>query len=506
MTSAAFTPRSSGILLHPTSLPGPFGIGDLGPVAYQWVDSLVRAKQTWWQILPLGPTGYGDSPYQCFSAFAGNANLISPQILVADGLLEARDLERAAFPASHVDFGPVIRYKHPLLLTAWDRFQTGQGAALRGDFERFVHAEAAWLEDYALFMAIKETQQDRSWQEWIEPAKMREPAYLKQAAGDLARSVGSHRFRQFLFFRQWQRLKTYANERHIQIIGDIPIFISGDSAEVWANQDLFTLYRDSRPEIVAVEPPDYFSATGQLWGNPHYNWSAMEKAGFAWWIARFRATLQMVDVVRLDHFRGFEAYWEIPAGSTTAVTGRWVKAPGEAMLHTLRAALGALPIIAEDLGVITPEVDALRHQFGLPGMRILQFAFDNGPANRFLPHNFDANTIVYTGTHDNDTTWGWYRTCAEHERDHVRRYLTRDGSDITWDLIRAGWSSVACCAIAPLQDLMNLGTEARMNFPGKPQGNWAWRFTENQLVPSILDRLAEMTDLYGRARMEEPAK
>jgi 4-alpha-glucanotransferase len=289
----------------------------------------------------------------------------------------------------------------------------------------------------------------------------------------------------------------------LKLIGDIPIFVSSDSADVWASPHLFALDRARKPAFVAGVPPDYFSETGQLWGNPHYDWPAMEKSGFAWWIARFRATLKLVDVIRLDHFRGFEAYWEVPAGSPNAIKGRWVKAPGAAMLNKVREALGGLPIIAEDLGVITPEVNALRKQFGLPGMRILQFAFGEGPANRFLPHNFDVNTIAYTGTHDNDTTWGWYRTCAEHERDHARRYLARDGSDAAWDLIRAAWASVACCAIAPLQDIMNLGGEARMNFPGKPQGNWAWRFQANEFNPWVLDRLAEMTELYGRDRIEE---
>jgi len=502
MTSAAFSPRSAGVLLHPTSLPGPFGIGDLGPAAYAWVDALVQAKQTWWQILPLGPTGYGNSPYQCFSAFAGNAYLISPQFLLDDGLLDLRDLENVHFPATHVEYGPVIQHKSQLLRKAYERFQAGQGAKLRPDFERFVTDEADWLNDYALFMAIKDAHQVPSWQEWPEPAKMHDAEYLKRARVELAQSVGIHQFRQFLFYRQWQRLKTYANGHGLKVIGDIPIFVSSDSVDVWANPHLFALDKARRPTAVAGVPPDYFSATGQLWGNPHYDWPALEKSGFAWWIARFRATLKLVDVVRLDHFRGFESYWEVPAGSVNAIKGRWVKAPGAAMLQKVRAALGGLPIIAEDLGVITPEVDALRTQFGLPGMRILQFAFGEGPINRFLPHNYEENTIVYTGTHDNDTSWGWYRTCAEHERDHVRRYLARDGSDAAWDLIRAAWSSVACCAIAPLQDVMNLGGEARMNFPGKPQGNWAWRFQTYQFQTWMLDRLAEMTELYGRGRME----
>jgi 4-alpha-glucanotransferase len=505
MSTDAANPRSAGVLLHPTSLPGPFGIGDLGPAAYAWVDALVQAKQQWWQILPLGPTGYGDSPYQCFSAFAGNPYLVSPQLLIEDGLLDSRDVATVSFPPGRVDYGPVIQFKLYLLSLAWDRFQHGRGAGLAQDFDRFKKAEASWLEDYALFMALKDTHQGRSWQEWAAPARLRKEDFLKKAKSELAAAVAPHQFGQFLFFRQWKRLKDYANEHGVKIIGDIPIFVSSDSAEVWANPDLFALDRERRPTIVAGVPPDYFSETGQLWGNPHYNWPAMEKAGFAWWIARFRSTFSLVDVVRLDHFRGFEAYWEIPAGAANAIKGRWVKAPGIALLETLKKTFGALPIIAEDLGVITPEVDAMRRRFDLPGMRILQFAFGDRAENRFLPHNYDFNTIVYTGTHDNDTTWGWYRSAYEHERDHVRRYLGRDGSDAAWDLIRVAWASVAYYAIAPLQDVLNLGTEARMNFPGKPQGNWAWRFQADQLNPWILDRLAEMTELYGRGKLEKSA-
>ncbi|MSQ95862.1 MAG: 4-alpha-glucanotransferase [Gemmataceae bacterium] len=491
--------RSAGILLHPTSLPGPFGIGDLGPAAYAWVDVLAQAKQTWWQILPLGPTGYGDSPYQCFSAFAGNPYLVSPQYLVEDGLVDPADCTGPAFPPDRVDYGPVINFKNQLLARAWAQFQQGRGAALKPAFEKFVVDEASWLDDFALFMAVKDGHQGRSWQEW--PARLRQADFLKQTRLDFAKSIGLHQFRQFLFFRQWQRVKSYANEHGIRIIGDIPIFVSGDSADVWANPHLFALDRERRPTAVAGVPPDYFSATGQLWGNPLYDWKALEKAGFAWWIARFRAALKTVDVVRLDHFRGFESYWEIPAGSDTAIGGRWVPAPGKKLLETLQKALGGLPIIAEDLGIITPAVDALRRGFDLPGMRILQFAFGDQPSNRYLPHNYDVNTVVYTGSHDNDTTWGWYRTTLEHERDHVRRYLARDGSDVAWDFLRLAWSSIAQYAIAPLQDILNLGSEARMNFPGKPQGNWAWRCQANQLNPWILDRLAEMTEMYGRGKM-----
>jgi 4-alpha-glucanotransferase len=495
-------PRYAGILLHPTSLPSLYGIGDLGSAAYAWIDTLVNARQTYWQILPLGPTAYGDSPYQCFSAFAGNPYLVSPQLLVEEGLLDPRDFGPVVFPADHVEFGPAITFKNHILNLAWEQFQKGRAASLRGDFERFIRDEAAWLDDYALFMALKDSYLGKSWQDWPEPAKMRRPEFMQKAKVELAKAIGLHQFRQFLFFRQWGRVKNYAIQRGIKIIGDIPIFVSGDSADVWSAPHFFALDAQRKPKFVAGVPPDYFSATGQLWGNPHYDWQAMEKSGFSWWIARLRSTFTMVDMVRLDHFRGFEAYWEVPAGSPTAIQGRWVKAPGEALLQKLHATFSGLPIIAEDLGVITPEVDAMRRQFDLPGMRILQFAFGDNWENRFLPHNFDANTVVYTGTHDNDTTWGWYRTAPEHERDHLRRYLAKDGGDATWDLIRLAWASVARYAIAPLQDVLNLGTEARMNFPGKPQGNWAWRFQQNQLNPSLLDRLAEMTQLYGRGRME----
>jgi 4-alpha-glucanotransferase len=494
--------RSAGILLHPTSLPGPYGIGDLGPAAYGWIDALAHAKQRWWQILPLGPTGYGDSPYQAFSAFAGNPFLVSPQYLREDGLIDARDLDGVRFPDRFVDFGPVIEFKNRLLARAWQNFGTGRGQALRPLLDAFTRDHGGWLDDYALFMAIKEEHGGGSWQEWPAEARRRDPAYLKQARARLADTIGLHQFRQFLFFRQWQAVRDYAHRQGIRIIGDIPIFVSPDSADVWANAELFLLDAERRPTVVAGVPPDYFSDKGQLWGNPLYNWDAMRKTRFGWWVARMRALMGQVDFVRLDHFRGFEAYWEIRAGKPNAIEGRWVKAPGRELLTTLRDELGQLPIIAEDLGVITPEVDALRREFELPGMRILQFAFGDNAENRFLPHNYEYNTVVYTGTHDNDTTWGWYRATSEQERDHVRRYLARDGSDVAWVLMRLAWSSVAADAIAPLQDVLNLGSEGRMNFPGKPEGNWAWRFQANQLNPWILDRLAEMTQLYGRDKIE----
>jgi 4-alpha-glucanotransferase len=498
------TSRSSGILLHPTSLPGPYGIGDLGPAAFDWVDALVRAKQSWWQILPLGPTGYEDSPYQCFSAFAGNPNLVSPELLVEDGLLREEDVVAGlSFPEDSVDYGAVIAFKTRIVNAAWRNFRSGSVALLRPLFERFCRENARWLDDFGLFMALKDSHRGVGWQEWPRDLRLRRPPALEAARQQFSDAIGSHKFRQFLFFSQWRRLKIYAHEKGIRLIGDVPIFAASDSVDVWANPGLFLLDDEGQPTVVAGVPPDYFSATGQLWGNPLYNWEKLRETGYAWWLDRLRATLQQVDLVRLDHFRGFEAYWAVPAGMPTAEVGEWVKAPGPDFLETVRRALGSLPFIAEDLGIITPEVEALRERFGLPGMRILQFAFGGAPEARFLPHNYERNTVVYTGTHDNDTTRGWYANLPEGEAHFMRRYLARDGSDVAWDLIRAAWASVADYALAPLQDLLDVGTEARMNLPGRPSGNWCWRYTQSQLTDSILDRLGDMTELYGRWRSQD---
>lgn len=495
--SRTANPRSAGILLHPTSLPGPFGIGDLGPAAYAWVDALAAAGQKWWQILPLGPTGFGDSPYQCFSAFAGNPLLVSPELLVGDKLLNGADLAAARFPAERVDFGPVIVWKNQVLDLAWEHFRSTPSHALQSAFVEFTQRQARWLDDYALFMALKDALGGRSWLEWPADLRLRDPASLEEARRELAEAIAAQQFRQFLFFRQWRRLRDHVHERGLKILGDIPIFVSSDSADVWANPQYFLLDKERRPTVVAGVPPDYFSATGQLWGNPLYDWPNLAASGYEWWIERLRACLEMVDLIRLDHFRGFEASWQVPAAAANAIIGQWVKSPGHALLMAVREALGQVPILAEDLGVITPEVEALRLEFELPGMRILQFAFDGKSDNRFLPHNYVSHTAVYTGTHDNDTTHGWFQTAPEHERDCVRRYLARDGHDIAWDLIRLAWSSVAEIAIAPLQDVLDLGSEARMNFPGKPAGNWTWRVKD--LSPNLLDRLRDMTHLYGRA-------
>jgi 4-alpha-glucanotransferase len=489
--------RSAGILLHPTSLPGSYGIGDLGPVAREWVDVLAAARQTWWQILPLGPTGYGDSPYQCFSAFAGNPYLVSPELLVRDGLLRNTDLAGHSFPANRVDYGAVIPFKLSLLARAWERFQTFPPVGMKQAFEKFNQDNALWLDDYALFRALKDVQEGKSWQDWTDELKLRKPATLDRARRHLANEISRHRFSQFLFFRQWLDLKAYANSKDIYLLGDAPIFVSIDSSDVWANPDLFKLDAQRRPKVVAGVPPDYFSPTGQLWGNPHYNWEAMRRTGYAWWIARLKATLAQVDVVRLDHFRGFESCWEVPADQSTAEHGRWVKVPGAELFNTIRTALGNLPLVAEDLGLITPEVDALRLQFELPGMRILHFAL-SGPDNRFLPHHYDHNTVVYPGTHDNDTTIGWYASLPHHERELLHRYCPGIGKDIGWDLARIAWASVADRAIVPLQDLLRLPTEARMNFPGRADNNWQWRFQTGQVNSELVDRLAGFMWLYSR--------
>jgi len=491
--------RSAGILLHPTSLPGPDGIGDLGPEAYRWVNFLAESGCSLWQILPLGPTGYGDSPYQCFSAFAGNPYLISPALLLEDGLLTAADLEdRPAFPTDRVDYGPVIQWKLTLLDRAYHRFKRSGSSRRREAFEQFQAENASWLSDFATFMAIKESQGGVSWENWPRPLRRREPGALQTFAAEFADAIQNHIFRQFLFFRQWQALRQYAHTRGIQIIGDVPIFVAYDSADAWSHPELFYLDDESRPTVVAGVPPDYFSETGQLWGNPLYRWDDHQQTGFAWWTERIRATLRTVDIIRLDHFRGFAAYWEVPYGHPTAEHGKWTPGPGAAFFEALQNALGDLPIIAEDLGEITPDVIALRDQFGLPGMKILQFAFAADPDDLFLPHNYVRNCVAYTGTHDNDTSLGWYLSAPEKERDLARRYLARSGEDISWDLIRAVWSSVAVFALAPLQDFLKLGSEARMNYPGRAGGNWAWRFEAHVLDDALKARIKETNFLYSR--------
>ena len=489
--------RSSGILLHPTSLPGKYGMGDLGPQAYKWVDRLAEAKQKHWQILPLGPTGYGDSPYQSFSAFAGNPYLISPELLIEYGLLRA-DIQVPAFSTDKVDYGWVIPFKVKILKMAWGAFKTGKGEHLKEDFDTFCEKEAYWLEDYALFMALKEDNGGASWLDWSRELRHREPVAMKEAEKKLSDTINSNKFFQFLFFKQWLGLKQYANDKGISIIGDIPIFISSDSADLWSYPEGFLVDEDRRPTHIAGVPPDYFSVTGQLWGNPLYDWEEQKKDDYTWWKKRLKATLELVDYVRIDHFRGFEAYWKIPAGSETAEPGVWEKGPYNHFFDAIKKDFEELPIIAEDLGVITPEVDALREHCGFPGMKVLQFAFGGGVESRFLPHNYETNCVVYTGTHDNDTTKGFYDKATDYEKDFMRRYMGVSGDDISWDLIRLASMSVADLAVYPLQDILSLGSETRMNLPGALGGNWEWRFTEDQIHDFTLARLKDLTEMYGR--------
>jgi len=492
-------PRSSGILLHPTSLPGAYGLGDLGPQANRFADWLHEAGQGIWQVLPLGPTGYGDSPYQCFSAFAGNPLLISPDLLLEQGHLTPGDLaNKPVFPADYVDYGPVIEYKTTLLRKAFANFQGLDNEQDRRAFATFCASKGAWLEDYALFMALKDHHQGAVWTTWDKNIAGRQPEAMAHWKSALASEIERYKYLQFQFYQQWAALRRYVQQYKMRIVGDIPIFVAHDSADVWARPELYYLDSDGNPTVVAGVPPDYFSETGQLWGNPLYRWERMAQTGYSWWIERFRATFELVDMVRVDHFRGFEGYWEVPATEKTAVRGRWVKGPGPDLFRAVERALGKLPIIAEDLGVITPEVEALRDQFEFPGMRILQFAFASDAQDPFLPHNYIPNCVVYTGTHDNDTTLGWFDTCTPEERQAALAYFGTDGQDIGWDMIRWLFASVADTAIVPLQDMLSLGTEARMNYPSRLGGNWSWRFSFDALTPALTSRLRQITEIYGR--------
>ncbi len=491
--------RSSGILLHPTSLPGEYGIGDLGPQAYRWIDFLSACGCSLWQVLPLGPTGYGDSPYQCFSAYAGNPYLVSPEALLAEKLLFPDDLiDRPSFPSGRVDFGALIPWKLNLLERAFDRYQASPPPGLQTELTAFRNTHASWLEDFALFMTLKEFHGGSPWVTWEPALRDRQPEALAAARQQLATGIDRQVFRQFLFFRQWEKLRRYVHSKGIQIIGDIPIFVAHDSADVWANPELFFLTKTGQPKVVAGVPPDYYSATGQLWGNPLYRWKYHRQTGFSWWIKRMQAVLKLVDIIRLDHFRGFAGYWQVPGKAKTAENGHWVKAPGKAFLAAVKAALGDLPLIAEDLGVITPDVEDLRDSFNLPGMKVVQFAWWSTPSDTFMPHNHIPNCVVYTGTHDNDTARGWYQRVSEEERSFYRRYQGRDGSDVAWDLIRTAWRSVGIMALAPMQDFLDLGNEARMNYPGNPSGNWSWRMPDGALTEALKNRIREFNYLYDR--------
>ncbi len=503
--------REAGILLHPTSLPGNYGIGELGSQAEAFLDFLTESGIRLWQILPLGPTGYGNSPYQTLSAFAGNPLLISIEYLVRDGLLSPSFLpETPDFPEERVDFGRVIPFKTHLLQQAFQTFRNGSFPQLNREFEQFCHRYQHWLEDYALYRALKDHFGGCAWTDWPPALIRREASALQSKRSELALQIEAIRFEQFLFYRQWWAIRHRAGEQRIKIIGDIPIFLAHDSADVWAHQDYFYLDENGQPLVVAGVPPDYFSETGQRWGNPLYRWDVMAEENYAWWIQRFRAIFDLVDIVRIDHFRGFEAYWEVPAEEETAIHGRWVKGPGAHFFQVLQQHIGDLPIIAEDLGVITEEVIALRDQFEFPGMRVLQFAFsDDEDARFFQPHNYPRNCVVYTGTHDNDTCVGWFhgddlssstRTPEEIQAERLRakKYMNTEGEEIHWDFIRLAFASVANTAIVPLQDVLGLGSEARMNLPGRPDGNWEWRFQARALTPEIKNRLRELVDLYER--------
>ncbi len=479
--------RSAGILLHPTSLPGPYGIGELGSEALEFVDFLKESGQRLWQILPLSPTGGDGSPYSSYSAFAGNPLLISTERLVKDGLVS--NVEES--PDGPVDYPAVISAKTKLLREAYGNAKPGKR------FEAFVEEQQGWLEDYALYVALKGEYGGRPWNEWDEDLVKREPEALERASRELAAEIRFHQFVQYLFFSHWSDVKDAANEAGIAVIGDIPIFVSHDSADVWAQQDIFFLGDSGGPTVVAGVPPDYFSETGQLWGNPLYDWERMNKDGYSWWTARMRMALTLYDAVRIDHFRGFEAYWEIPADAETAKEGRWVEGPGKDVFEAFQAGLGELPIIAEDLGDITPEVEALRDGLGLPGMKVLQFGFSD-PDNHFLPHNYRGeNWIVYTGTHDNDTTLGWWRSADPGSRAFARRYLGKEYVSV-WDFIRLAYASVAEKAVVPMQDLLELGSEHRMNTPASVEGNWSWRLEKSALTPELAEHLRSLAKTYGR--------
>jgi 4-alpha-glucanotransferase len=500
--------RASGLLLHVTSLPSPYGIGDAGPVALEWIDLLAGSGQGWWQSLPLGPTGYGNSPYQALSSFAGNALLISPDWLIEDELLRASDCDYHSTNPNAVDYDSVVPFKHGLLERAWSNFSAGARPDLRPAFEQFCEHEAHWLEDYALFWALKDRFNGAYYVDWPQELVERKPAALSQAAGELANRTRQVSFAQFLLFRQGERIKEYAHSKGVRLIGDLPFFVSPDSSDVWANPELFLLDERHRPRFVAGVPPDYFSSRGQLWGNPVYDWEALRRTAYRWCIDRLRALLAHVDAIRLDHFRGFVAAWHVPAGASTAQSGQWVPGPGADFFRAVENELGGLPFIAEDLGLITPDVRALRDQFRVPGTRVLQFAFDGASDNPYLPQNYVTNTVVYTGTHDNPTTRGWFEDLPEGQRAHLRNYLrqpVRESSEAAPALMGLAWSSVAGLAIAPLQDLLNLGKEARMNVPGRADGNWRWRASQEMLSDPAFGRLKDLTEASRRTALLEEA-
>jgi 4-alpha-glucanotransferase len=495
-------PRTSGVLLHPTSLPGPHGSGDCGPAAYHFVDWLVSAGQSLWQILPLTGIGAGNSPYASSSAFAGNPLLVDLLELQRQGWLSDAEIQPTpGLLEQRVDYAEVQPFRMQRLELAALRFLAlPMQDERRLQFARFCLRHAAWLNDYALFMALSESHAFDEWCNWPPPLARREPDALAQATSQHAERIAFWKFSQWCFFSQWLKLRAYANERGVRIVGDVPIFIGHHSAEVWSHQSLFELGKDGRPTVVAGVPPDFFSATGQRWGNPLYRWEVHARDGFAWWVERMRRIFELVDIVRIDHFRGFAGYWEIPASEPTAIHGQWRSGPGAELFKAINAALGPMPIIAEDLGVITPDVDALRRRFQFPGMRILQFAFGGDATNTFLPHHHECDTVVYPGTHDNDTSLGWWIGATEHERHFARAYLDTDGHDIAWALIRSACASVADTAIHAMQDVLALPGDSRMNFPGQSEGWWEWRMRWSQVQDWHAQRLAGLCRLYDRIR------
>ena len=490
--------RGAGVLLHVTSLPSRYGIGDAGPAAFKWIDRLCDAGQSWWQSLPLGPTGYANSPYQALSSFAGNWLLISPDALVEDGLVRASDCEGRSFPADFVDYDAVTTFKRSLIETAWGNFSRGQRPDLGPAYEQFCNSQAHWLDDYALFRALKTTYNGAYYLDWPTELVRRAAGAMAQARRELEPEIQKVCFAQFLLFRQAGRLKEYASAKGLRTIGDLPFFVSPDSSDVWANPELFQLDEQHRPRFVAGVPPDYFSAQGQLWGNPVYDWDTLKQGGYRWCLDRLRALLEHVDVIRLDHFRAFAAAWHIPAGAPTAESGAWASGPGADFLEATKREFGGLPFIAEDLGVITPDVTALRERYQLPGMRVLQFGFDGNPNNPHLPHNYLHNSVAYTGTHDNNTTRGWFEALPDGQKQIVWNYVGRSSGEMSAELIRRIWTSPAALAIAPLQDLLNLGAEARMNVPGSTQANWRWRWTESMLSGPAFGWLREITNVSNR--------
>lgn len=494
--------RLSGILVHPTSFPSPYGIGDLGQGAYDFIDFLEETGQHLWQVLPLGPTGFGDSPYQGPSAFAGQPLIISPDKLKEAGLLTQEDLsDIPAWDPRKIDYGPAISYKLSLLEKAFQTFHHTPDKTMLENFEVFCREEKSWLDDYCLFMAVKDAHEGKCWLDWEDDIKLPTPASRKKWKEKLSERIDFYRFVQFVFRRQWLALRAYAHEHGVEIIGDIPIFVALDSCDVWANKKYFQLDSKGYPTCVAGVPPDYFSATGQLWGNPLYDWDCQKKSGYVWWVERVRSQLKLVDHLRIDHFRGFEAYWSVPAGDDTAENGEWVKGPGRDLFRTIQKELGEdVSIFAEDLGVITPEVEQLRDSFSFPGMKVLQFGFGDMNDDKYIPHFYTTtNCLCYTGTHDNDTTAGWYAVQDEKVKDRIRRYGNTDGGHISRDFIRFALGSIARYAIFPIQDLMMLGSEARMNTPGVAAANWSFRYTPDMLSPECAGWLKETTSLFGRS-------